>query len=210
MQYLRTQSTYDVLVFSGLIQIHIFMSVADKTGAFEVLLVPRYCLFAPKHPKWPTYRRPSPNGRNTRYSPGPNRVWYHSVHPLGGLLPPLPGPEAELTTHGWPKPVFQAQTHQEATGAVCRQVPGPASGVPGRNTVEGHPHGSCVTRQPRGGPASYPFPARRVHMHPYSQKRPLPGALRVPNFTRSRCGPDPPLPQSLMDPSAYKWAKGRA
>ena len=84
------------------------MSVADKTGAFEVLLVPRYCLFAPKHPKWPTYRCPSPNGRNTRYSPGPNWVWYHSVHPMGGPVPHFWGSIARLFPAERPKTPFWA------------------------------------------------------------------------------------------------------
>ena len=50
LQYLRTQSTYDVLVLSYISQIHVFMSITDKTGALKVLWVPRYCPFAPKHP----------------------------------------------------------------------------------------------------------------------------------------------------------------
>ena len=50
LQYLRTQSTYDVLVLSYISQIHVFMSITDKTGALKVLWVPRFCPFAPKHP----------------------------------------------------------------------------------------------------------------------------------------------------------------
>ena len=84
------------------------MSVADKTGAFEVLLVPRYCLFAPKHPKWPTNGRSSPNGRNTRYSSGPNRAWDHSAHPMGGPVPHLWGLIAPLFPAERPKTPFWA------------------------------------------------------------------------------------------------------
>ena len=42
---LRTWSTCDVLILSGIIQIHVFMSIAEKSGTFKVLWVPRYCLF---------------------------------------------------------------------------------------------------------------------------------------------------------------------
>ena len=108
VQYLRTQSTYDVLILPGFIQIHIFMSVADKAGAFEVLLVPRYYLFAPKHSKWPTNGRSSPNGRNTRYSPGPNWVWDHSAHPMGSPVPHLWGSIARLFRAERPKTPFWA------------------------------------------------------------------------------------------------------
>ena len=49
VRYLRTGSPHDVLVLSGIIQIHVFMSIPNKTGAFKVPQVPGYCLFAPKH-----------------------------------------------------------------------------------------------------------------------------------------------------------------
>ena len=59
--------------------------------------------FAPKHPKWPTNGCSSPNSRNTRYSPGPNRAWGHSAHPMGGPVTHLWGSEARVFRAGRPK-----------------------------------------------------------------------------------------------------------
>ena len=166
MQYLRTQSTYDVLVLSGLIQIHIFVSVADKTGAFEVLLVPRYCLFAPKHPKWPTNGRSSPNGRNTRYSSGPNRAWDHSAHPMGGPVPHLWGLIAPLFPAERPKTPFWALFALPPCAVDGDHYYGPGDLPRGGNIGRGGPLGSAGTRGRGGTPASYRIPARRACVRP--------------------------------------------
>ena len=122
------------------------MSVADETGAFEVLLVPRYCLFAPKHPKWSTYRRPSPNGRNTRYSPGPNRVWDHSVHPMGGHVPHLWGSIARLFPAERPKTPFWALFALPPRAVAGNHFYGPGDPPHGRNIGQG----TCCGRLAQG------------------------------------------------------------